>query len=391
MKTLIFKVSKYNINIVLVNCKSYTMKNKFLSYLKLITFFPIAIGAQINLPYTEDFSGTSTQSQWNYSNASVIVVHNTSVNSPNGGTGGSLTYNFYNSSGLSTYNVKSPVLNNPTNAPVSVSFQFAAANRYTMPAQLQTVFADDHILLEYSTDGGQTYTLFHNYEIGLTGELNTGGVISSFFTPTATQWVTKNVVLPAGTNRVNFKGLKNIVNQAGNFAYLDHVVFEICDGSTLAPTGNSPQNFCTSQTLANLVVTGSNIKWYTASTGGNLLPSTTLLVNGTTYYAAQVVGACESATRLPVTVDSSSCLTVNEVSSANDFSFFPNPVNDVLQIQSKIKVVKAVIYAADGKLIQSEQSKEITAIKMNNLVRGNYFIKFTFENGEMLQRKVIKK
>ncbi|ANF52888.1 hypothetical protein A0O34_21230 [Chryseobacterium glaciei] len=89
-------------------------------------------------------------------------------------------YNFYNSSGLSTYNVKSPVLNNPTNEPVGVSFQFVAANRYTMPAAIQTIFADDHILLEYSTDAGQTYTLIHDYEIGKTGELNTGGTISSF-------------------------------------------------------------------------------------------------------------------------------------------------------------------------------------------------------------------
>jgi len=369
----------------------YYMKQNYFRFFKLFAFFPIVIGAQVNLPYTEDFGGTATQSQWDYSNPSVIVVENTSVDSPNGGTGGSLMYNFYNSLGLSTYNVKSPVLNNPNNAPVGVSFQFAAANRYTMPAAIQTVFADDHILLEYSTDGGQTYTLIHDYEIGKTGELNTGGTIPSFFTPTASQWVTKNILLPAGTNRVNFKGVKNNINQAGNFAFLDHVIFQICEGNTPAPTGNSSQSFCSSQTLANLVVTGSNIQWYDAPTGGNLLPDTTVLVDGTTYYASQVVGACESTTRLPVTVNSSSCLSVNEVSSDKDFNFYPNPVSDVLYINSKINVVKVIIYAVDGKLVQSEQDRKITSISMNKLIHGNYFVEFTFENGKKVQHKIIKK
>lgn len=367
------------------------MKKNSFRFLQLLAVLPIVIGAQVNLPYTEDFGGSVTQSQWNYSNPSVIVVENASVDSPNGGTGGSLMYNFFNSMGLSTYNVQSPVLSNPTNEPVGVSFQFAAANRYTMPAAIQTVFADDHILLEYSTDGGQTYTLIHDYEIGKIGELNTGGIISSFFTPTASQWVTKNILLPAGTNRVNFKGVKNNINQAGNFAYLDHIIFQICDGNTVAPTGSSPQSFCSSQTLANLVVMGSNIKWYDASTGGNLLANTTSLVNGATYYASQVVGACESTVRLAVTVNLSNCLSVNETSNDKDFNFYPNPVNDVLHINSKMNVVKVAIYAADGKLVQSDRDRKITSVNMNRLIHGVYFVEFTFEDGKTLQNKIIKK
>lgn len=112
----------------------------------------MGMSGQVTMPFTENFGDSTTQPQWNYANPAPIVVSNTSVDSPNGGTGGSLMYNFYNSVGLSTYNVQSPILNNPTNAAVSVSFQFAAANRYTMPPALQTVFADDHIILEYSTD-----------------------------------------------------------------------------------------------------------------------------------------------------------------------------------------------------------------------------------------------
>lgn len=55
-------------------------------------------------------------------------------------------------------------------------------------------------------------------------------------------------------------------------------------------------------TLGNLVVTGTDIKWYNAASGGdqytNLL---TPLVNGTIYYASQTVNGVESTSRLAVT------------------------------------------------------------------------------------------
>jgi len=69
------------------------------------------------------------------------------------------------------------------------------------------------------------------------------------------------------------------------------------------PISNSPQQFCIQEnaTLNDLSITGQNIKWYDAPTAGNLLTNTTLLQNGTTYYASQTINSCES-TRVPVTV-----------------------------------------------------------------------------------------
>ena len=53
--------------------------------------------------------------------------------------------------------------------------------------------------------------------------------------------------------------------------------------------------------VSNLTTTtGSDIKWYDAPTGGNLLPSTTLLVGGNHYYASQTVNGIESTSRLDV-------------------------------------------------------------------------------------------
>lgn len=69
------------------------------------------------------------------------------------------------------------------------------------------------------------------------------------------------------------------------------------------PIANSPQTFCIQQnaTLNTIAISGSNIKWYDALTGGNLLTSSTILVDGTTYYASQTINGCESL-RVPVTV-----------------------------------------------------------------------------------------
>ena len=61
-----------------------------------------------------------------------------------------------------------------------------------------------------------------------------------------------------------------------------------------APTA-SAQTFCSSATVANLVATGTAIKWYAASTGGTAFDTNTALVTGTTYYASQTIGDCESS------------------------------------------------------------------------------------------------
>ena len=76
-----------------------------------------------------------------------------------------------------------------------------------------------------------------------------------------------------------------------------------------APTA-SAQAFCGSATVANLVATGTAIKWYAAASGGSALVSTTALVTGTTYYASQTVSTCESTTRTGVAV------TINAIPAA---------------------------------------------------------------------------
>ncbi|MDR0368743.1 MAG: hypothetical protein LBH82_06350, partial [Bacteroidales bacterium] len=78
----------------------------------------------------------------------------------------------------------------------------------------------------------------------------------------------------------------------------------------LPPKAPEKQTMCNGNavTLADLRIAGAGIVWYDAPTGGNKLPPTTLLVNGTTYYAAQSSKNCESdRTAILVTSD---CYTI---------------------------------------------------------------------------------
>jgi len=84
----------------------------------------------------------------------------------------------------------------------------------------------------------------------------------------------------------------------------DRIAINVTINSNSLPTVTSPQKFCIQQnaTLNDIIISGSNIKWYDALTGGNLLPNTTLLQNASTYYASQTINGCESL-RAPVTIN----------------------------------------------------------------------------------------
>ena len=70
-----------------------------------------------------------------------------------------------------------------------------------------------------------------------------------------------------------------------------------------APTGDAVQSFCDNVTVSDLSASGSNIQWYDAATGGNVLDPSSALSDGQLLYASQTVNSCESITRLEVSVE----------------------------------------------------------------------------------------
>lgn len=85
--------------------------------------------------------------------------------------------------------------------------------------------------------------------------------------------------------------------------YLETLITFNTISKPIAPIVTASQIFCHEQnaTLTNIIITGQNVKWYDALTGGNLLVDTTLLQDGVTYYASQTLTVCESS-RAGVTI-----------------------------------------------------------------------------------------
>jgi len=173
--------------------------------------------------------------------------------------------------------------------------------------------------------------------------------------------------------------------QYGYGQAIDLTIVVVCP--TIAPpTGETSQEFTAGQTLADLVVSGSNLVWSSSSTFSDTLSDSEPLVNGTTYYVRSENGNCQSDF-LAITVT----LTVN-VSDFDSygFSYYPNPVNDVLHLSSNTTIENVVISNMLGQQINASLSSDKTSVDLSNLPTGNYLIKITIE-GVAKTIKVVKK
>lgn len=138
------------------------------------------------------------------------------------------------------------------------------------------------------------------------------------------------------------------------------------------PSASASQSFNSGDTLANLTVTGSNLQWYSNSTGGTPLPLGTLLVNGATYYVSQTVNGCESS-RIAITVTQN---LSNEDFLVTGFIIYPNPTTSLLNFKSAIQVEKILIYNMLGQLVQQEKVNALEGtISIENLAQGTYIVK----------------
>lgn len=200
-----------------------------------------------------------------------------------------------------------------------------------------TITATTASLLSYNLPGTYTVVWKYNDGNGNTSNQNQTVVISDQPLPTTASSQTFCIQQNATINNVTITGqnikwydaltngnlLANTTLLQNGTTYYASQTINGCESlrmpiliniqNTLAPTGNSPQSFCTSQnpTLNTIAVAGTIIKWYDSSISGNLLPISTPLQDGKTYYATQTENGCESPTRLPISVSLISTLPAN--------------------------------------------------------------------------------
>ncbi|WP_426483249.1 T9SS type A sorting domain-containing protein [Flavobacterium sp. 2] len=154
-------------------------------------------------------------------------------------------------------------------------------------------------------------------------------------------------------------------------------------------------------TLADLVVEGQNIKWYSTpgssssgktskSTAETPLPLTTVLVDGTTYYASQTINGVESKERLAVTAKVNGSLSAPDF-NLTSFQFYPNPVIDILNIENNSVIDDVEIIDVSGKSVVFKKINDLhSEIDLSNLSSGVYILKVKSENKQKTV-KFIKK
>jgi hypothetical protein len=90
---------------------------------------------------------------------------------------------------------------------------------------------------------------------------------------------------------------------------------------------------------------------------------------------------------------SSSCTQMNTVETPvqqTDVAFYPNPVQDMLQIKTKEKLITYEVITADGRLITQGKFSRTYTIDMTGMATGVYYVKVQGE-GFATTGKVIKK
>ncbi|WP_312090805.1 T9SS type B sorting domain-containing protein [Chryseobacterium sp.] len=171
--------------------------------------------------------------------------------------------------------------------------------------------------LSYSIPG--TYVIHWNYNDGNgnTSTQNQNVIVSSPALPTTTNaqqifCATNNPTIaniqitgqnikwydnagnPLSTTDQITNGQTYYASQTINNCESAKIAVQVTVNSTPKPVANIIQDFCESAnpTLANLVVNGTSLVYYNAT--GNVLPLTTPLVHGQTYFITQSLNSCES-------------------------------------------------------------------------------------------------
>jgi len=214
----------------------------------------------------------------------------------------------------------------------------------TIPTALDncagTIIATTTNPLTYSIPGNYTITWNYNDGNGNTSSQTQNITISSVNLPTLTspqqfciqqnatitnitisgqniKWydaVTIGNLLPNTTPLQN--GITYYASQTINGCESTRVPVLVTIQNTPAPTGNQNQSFCSTEnaTLNDIAITGTDIIWYNSLSGNTILPTSTLLQNGVTYYASQTINGCESPTRIAISIQLINTLNANNYS-----------------------------------------------------------------------------
>ncbi|HUH50885.1 MAG TPA: GEVED domain-containing protein [Flavobacterium sp.] len=154
-----------------------------------------------------------------------------------------------------------------------------------------------------------------------------------------------------------------------------------------APVATSPQSIVDGQTIADIVVTGNNLTWYTDEDLIDEVDDSTVLTEGSyTFYVTASIGDCTSeATMIVVEVS----LSTKDFDAAT-FKAYPNPVKDYFTISYSKDIQNIAVINMLGQTVFTKTVHATdTQIDMTALPTGSYFVKVNVD-GAVKTIKVVK-
>lgn len=186
--------------------------------------------------------------------------------------------------------------------------------------------------------------------------------------------------------------------------------------------GNTLQTFCDidNATIADLTITGTNILWYDADTGGTPLNTMEVLITNTSYYATQTINGCESSFRfvkdviiyktvIPLQPSEipilQTCDTALDGSDTNNFAQFDLTSHESILLNGTALTVFLFSYYTDmfytnqivnpSSFVNTNQGGQTIYVRMANVLDNNCFTdtSFTIQVDElpMIQSSIIFK
>lgn len=158
------------------------------------------------------------------------------------------------------------------------------------------------------------------------------------------------------------------------------------------PSGASTQSFTFGETLANLVVNGSQLIWFSSQTDAseqtNPLPTSTPLVDGSTYYVVSSNGNCLSN---PLAVTTMAALANSEFTPNRSFVCYPNPAETVLYLENPSAIYNVSLTNVLGQIVLSKDINSLSyPLDVSKLANATYFLQVTSKEGTSYV-KLIKK
>jgi hypothetical protein len=157
--------------------------------------------------------------------------------------------------------------------------------------------------------------------------------------------------------------------------------------NTPLPNAESPQAMIVGQTVADIVVTGENLTFYSDEELTTVVDPTTVLEAGSyTFFVTQTIDNCISDA-IEVVVEVT--LSTNGFDMTS-FKAYPNPVKDYFNVSYSKEITSVAVVNMLGQVILTKEvNAHDTQVDMSNLPSGNYLVRVNID-GAIQTVKVVK-